>query len=44
MDSIDLSDIYRGYIACLNKEDWSKLGDFHCTAPEADKCPPPLHG
>ncbi|WP_233854715.1 ester cyclase [Paraburkholderia sp. HD33-4] len=28
MDSIDLSDIYRGYIACLNKQDWSKLGDF----------------
>jgi predicted ester cyclase len=24
----DLSDIYRGYIACLNKQDWPKLGQF----------------
>jgi predicted ester cyclase len=28
MDSIDLSDIYRDYIACLNKQDWSNLGEF----------------
>jgi predicted ester cyclase len=24
----DLSDVYRNYIACLNKQDWSKLGQF----------------
>ncbi|MBV9637415.1 MAG: ester cyclase [Methylobacteriaceae bacterium] len=24
----DLSDLYRRYIACLNKQDWAKLGDF----------------
>jgi predicted ester cyclase len=24
----DLSDIYRDYIACLNKQDWPKLGQF----------------
>ena len=24
----DLSDIYRGYIACLNEQDWSKLDAF----------------
>jgi predicted ester cyclase len=24
----DLSDIYRGYIACLNKQDWTNLGTF----------------
>jgi predicted ester cyclase len=24
----DLSDVYRDYIACLNKQDWSKLGLF----------------
>jgi len=24
----DLSDVYRDYIACLNKQDWSKLGHF----------------
>jgi predicted ester cyclase len=24
----DLSEIYRGYIACLNQQDWSKLGRF----------------
>ena len=24
----DLSDIYRGYIACLNKQDWAKLEKF----------------
>lgn len=23
MASVDLSEIYRGYIACLNKQDWS---------------------
>lgn len=23
-----LSDIYRGYIACLNKQDWPNLGQF----------------
>jgi predicted ester cyclase len=23
-----LSDIYRGYIACLNRQDWPKLGRF----------------
>jgi predicted ester cyclase len=25
---IDLSDVYRGYIACLNGQDWAKLGSF----------------
>jgi predicted ester cyclase len=24
----DLSDIYRAYIACLNQQDWRKLGQF----------------
>ena len=24
----NLSERYRGYIACLNAQDWSKLGDF----------------
>jgi predicted ester cyclase len=24
----DLADIYRGYIACLNEQDWLKLGKF----------------
>ncbi|MER8478928.1 ester cyclase [Mesorhizobium sp. M0189] len=24
----DLSDLYRGYIACLNKQDWPILGQF----------------
>ncbi|MER8422163.1 ester cyclase [Mesorhizobium sp. M0199] len=24
----DLSDLYRGYIACLNKQDWPNLGQF----------------
>src|SRR6202012_1490839 len=28
MDEINLSEIYRGYIACLNTKDWSKLGCF----------------
>ncbi len=28
MIKADLSDIYRDYIACLNKQDWPKLGQF----------------
>ena len=24
----DLSDVYRNYIACLNRQDWPKLGQF----------------
>jgi predicted ester cyclase len=28
MTGADLSDIYRGYIACLNKQDWQNLGKF----------------
>jgi predicted ester cyclase len=28
MNKSDLSDIYRSYIACLNKQDWPKLGQF----------------
>ncbi|MDR1374336.1 MAG: ester cyclase [Treponema sp.] len=28
MNKIDLSNIYRDYIACLNKQDWSKLEQF----------------
>ncbi|TXI00418.1 MAG: ester cyclase [Rhizobium sp.] len=28
MTSIDLTEIYRGYIACLNRQDWSNLGTF----------------
>ncbi len=28
MTKSDLSDIYRGYIACLNKQDWPNLGQF----------------
>jgi predicted ester cyclase len=28
MTKTDLSDIYRAYIACLNRQDWPKLGRF----------------
>jgi predicted ester cyclase len=28
VNKIDLSNIYRDYIACLNKQDWSKLEQF----------------
>ena len=28
MNKADLSDIYRDYIACLNRQDWPKLGRF----------------
>lgn len=28
MTSAGLADIYRGYIACLNKQDWPNLGRF----------------
>ena len=28
MTKTDLSDIYRGYIACLNAQDWPNLGRF----------------
>jgi predicted ester cyclase len=28
MTRAELSDIYRGYIACLNKQDWPNLGKF----------------
>jgi predicted ester cyclase len=28
MIKTDLSDIYRDYIACLNKQDWPKLEQF----------------
>lgn len=28
MPGTDLSDLYRGYIACLNRQDWSKLAQF----------------
>ncbi|HEY0120232.1 MAG TPA: ester cyclase [Rhizobium sp.] len=28
MDKTDLCDIYRGYIACLNGQDWPKLEQF----------------
>ena len=28
MSKTDLSDLYRGYIACLNKQDWPKLEQF----------------
>ena len=28
MIKTDLSDIYRDYIACLNKQDWPNLGQF----------------
>jgi len=28
MTKADLSDIYRTYIACLNKQDWANLGQF----------------
>src|SRR5947199_246571 len=28
MIKTDLSDVYRGYIACLNKQDWPKLSQF----------------
>jgi predicted ester cyclase len=28
MTRADLADIYRGYIACLNRQDWANLGEF----------------
>ncbi len=28
MSEADLSEIYRDYIACLNRQDWPKLGQF----------------
>ena len=28
MFKTDLSDAYRDYVACLNKQDWPKLGQF----------------
>ena len=28
MTNADLSAIYRGYIACLNQQDWANLGQF----------------
>jgi predicted ester cyclase len=28
MGESNLSEVYRGYIACLNTQDWSKLGRF----------------
>ncbi|MFJ6321739.1 MULTISPECIES: ester cyclase [unclassified Rhizobium] len=28
MSSADLSEIYRGYIDCLNRQDWSSLANF----------------
>ena len=28
MDTTDLSNLYRNYIACLNKQDWPNLGQF----------------
>ena len=28
MTKTDLSDIYRAYIACLNRQDWANLGQF----------------
>ena len=28
MTKADLSDIYRDYIACLNRQDWPQLGQF----------------
>ncbi|BDG05707.1 ester cyclase [Anaeromyxobacter oryzae] len=28
MARADLSDVYRDYIACLNAQDWSRLGQF----------------
>ena len=28
MEKTDLADIYRAYIACLNKQDWPQLGLF----------------
>ncbi|HEY1365310.1 MAG TPA: ester cyclase, partial [Xanthobacteraceae bacterium] len=28
MTRADLSDVYRRYIACLNRQDWPQLGQF----------------
>ena|SRR3712207_5789836 len=28
MDKSSLSDVYQGYIACLNRQDWPSLGQF----------------
>jgi predicted ester cyclase len=28
MDHLTIKDLYTGYIACLNRQDWPSLGDF----------------
>lgn len=28
MTKAELADLYRGYIACLNRQDWPDLGQF----------------
>ncbi len=28
MTKTELAEIYRGYIACLNSQDWTNLGQF----------------
>jgi predicted ester cyclase len=28
MNGADLADVYRDYLACLNRQDWPKLGQF----------------
>jgi predicted ester cyclase len=46
MSKTDLSDVYRDYIACLNKQDWSKLLNssfmMKCAALSGTRGPPAI--
>ncbi len=43
MNRADLADLYRDYIACLNRQDWPGLGRFvhemSSTTPGRSACP-----
>jgi predicted ester cyclase len=44
MDKSELSDIYRGYIACLNDQDWERLSQFVAEDAEHNGRPLGLEG
>ena len=44
MTTADLCDIYRGYIACLNRRDWAQLGQFVHQAVAYNDAPVGLSG